>query len=134
MKGLAILALCAALAARRRSISNLCRPALDLVTGQVRILEKLNHIIMTNQEAVEILKGLNEATEKIHSEVSGLNDAVEALEAQLEEAGNLSPEVAAELEKLKTGLQSIDDLVPDKVPEEPIDPPAPEEPADEPTE
>ncbi len=74
------------------------------------IIHKVNHVIMTNAEFVEKLKALKDEAAKSKGEIL---TKISALEEAVNNAGNVSPEVEAAFNDLKTEVQGIDDIVPD---------------------
>lgn len=80
------------------------------------IISKLDQIMSTQ---AEIAAGLNAATDqlkKIATESSKTLQKVADLEAALNNQSNVTPELQAAFDALKTQVQVVDDLVPDEAP------------------
>lgn len=67
----------------------------------------------TNEELVTGLNDLTTQITKISAETHATLQKVADLEIALANSGNVSPEVDAAFQALKTSVQSVDDLIPD---------------------
>lgn len=83
-----------------------------------KIFLKLNKIMASQAELAQALVDLKTQLTKVAGEITG---QIQALEDALANAGGTTPEVDAALAEVKTAVQALDDLNPDK-PEEPSEP------------
>jgi len=80
-----------------------------------QINNKLDRIIMKQDELVQELAALKQQSLKTNAEINAkLSELAAAIEAQ----GNVTPEVQAALGELKAVVQANDDLIPDAPPAE----------------
>lgn len=83
------------------------------------ISEQLKNIIMTQQEAVTALTGVNTELVKVGTETSTLVSNVADLTKALADAkagdGNVTPELEAAINAVAAQTKTVDDLVPDPV-------------------
>lgn len=91
-------------------------------------LNKINLILMTQEEEVVLIKALKDQNEKAKGEILA---KFAVLEGQIAAGGSTSPEVDAALADLKASIQGTDDIVPDAPPADGgnTTPPPTEEPA-----
>jgi len=85
------------------------------------ILRKLEAILATQAELAADLASVKDSVTKIGAETSATLVKVAELEALIAAGFQTSPEIDAALAEVKAGLQAVDDLVVDAIPE----PPAP---------
>ncbi len=101
-----------------KTISRLARAVAEL-RGQglpENISNKLDRIIMTQAELNAALDKLTAQVGKVAAEQSNRFDALSAEIKRLTDvinAGEVTPEVTAALEKVQAALQNLDDAVPD---------------------
>jgi hypothetical protein len=75
------------------------------------VLDQFRSAIMTTQaELAQQILAVRDQLQKVHTEVTG---KIAELEAAVLAAGNVSPEVEAALQAVRSALQPIDDLIPD---------------------
>jgi hypothetical protein len=70
-------------------------------------------IMQTQAEAVQVLNQVSEKLTKIKGETGSLLDKVAALEEAANNQPNLTPELAAAIENVRSQAQGVDDLVAD---------------------
>lgn len=73
------------------------------------IIQKLNHIIMTQAEATQKIDELTTQAQKIKAEVLKLIDAVN-------NSGNVTPELETAINNAKAAIGEVDDLNEDETP------------------
>jgi hypothetical protein len=76
--------------------------------NEKEIINKLNQIIMTNQEAIDKLNAQATQLAKVRAEVQKLVDAAQ-------NQGNVSPELEAAITNVENAIKGVDDLNPDEV-------------------
>lgn len=74
------------------------------------IIDKLNLILMNQQELAQALTDLQTQTDKAKAEVLG---KIAELEAAIAAAGSTTAEVDTALANLKASVQGVDDIIPD---------------------
>lgn len=87
----------------------------ELLSALIHIIQKL---IMTQQEAVTALTGVNTELVKVGSETSVLVQNVADLTKALADAkanGTVSPELEAAINTVAAQTKTVDDLVPDPI-------------------
>lgn len=78
------------------------------------LLAELKELLLTTQaELAQQLTALGTQVDKAHTEIV---QKVSDLEAAIQAAGNVTPEVEAALDALRTKVQVLDDLNPDTAP------------------
>jgi DNA repair ATPase RecN len=84
------------------------------LANEDKIINQLNKLTMTTQEAIQKINDNTAKLEKVRTEVQNLKDAVA-------NAGNVDPEIEAALGRLDAALTAVDDINPDEVvnPEQP---------------
>lgn len=83
-----------------------------------KFLALKRYIDMTNKEAVQAINDIGTQLSKANTEITG---KISDLENAINNQDNVSPEVTAALESLKSSSQKLDDIVPDVVPPPPSD-------------
>lgn len=74
-----------------------------LLVVALRINNKINQIVMTNEEAIAKLDAQAVKLEKVRAEVQALKDAAQA-------DGNVSPELAAAIDRVDAAIIGVDDI------------------------